>query len=71
MPITRLPTAAVATQSAIDSFRPRRSAIQPKTRPPNGRATNPTANTASVLSRAVPVSSPAKNCGAKKAEKVA
>ncbi len=49
-PMTRLPAAARPTASIIDSCRPLRSATQPNTKPPNGRARKPTANTASVFS---------------------
>ena len=48
--MTRLPAAASATVSVIDSFRPFLSAIQPNSKPPKGRAMNPTANTISVFS---------------------
>ncbi len=40
------------TASASECLRPILSAIQPNTSPPNGRATNPTANTASVFRKA-------------------
>ena len=70
-PTIRLPAAAVTTDNVMAGCRPVRSASHPKSRPPKGRATNPTAKTASVLSSALLASPPVKNCVAKNAESVA
>src|SRR3954447_16924487 len=63
--MARLPIAASATVSVIDSFRPFRSAIQPNSQPPNGLAKKPTAKTTSVLSTSETASSLWKNWEAK------
>jgi hypothetical protein len=68
--MTRLPVEAIATDQTMADLRPRRSAIQPSRKPPNGRATKPAANTASVLRNAAP-GVPEKNWDAKNAENVA
>jgi hypothetical protein len=68
--MARLPRAANATVSAIDSFRPCRSAIQPNSHPPKGRAMNPTAKTTSVLSTSETASPLWKNWEAKNGVKV-
>src|SRR4051795_9642960 len=63
--MARLPIAASATVSVLDSFRPFRSAIQPNSKPPNGLAKKPTAKTTSVLSTSETASSLWKNWEAK------
>ena len=51
-PIMRLPSDARPTASVMEVLRPTRSPIQPKRKPPTGRATKPTAKIASVASTA-------------------
>ena len=50
--MSRLPTEARPTDIMRLTLRPRRSAMRPKSRPPRGRARNPTAKTARVESSA-------------------
>ena len=68
--MARLPSAASATVSVIDSFRPFLSAIQPNSHPPKGRARNPTAKTTSVFSTSETASPLWKNWEAKNGVKV-
>ncbi|BAS15811.1 hypothetical protein AHiyo8_41140 [Arthrobacter sp. Hiyo8] len=71
IPINRLPTAARPTAMVMDVLRPIRSPIQPKTKPPNGRATNPTAKIAKVERTADVGSALLKSALAMKGENVA
>ncbi|BAS10940.1 hypothetical protein AHiyo4_43620 [Arthrobacter sp. Hiyo4] len=48
----KLPRAARPTANVMDVLRPIRSPIQPNTKPPNGRATKPTAKIARVARKA-------------------
>ena len=50
--ISRLPSAVTPIATTMAVCRPRRSASQPKNKPPTGRMKKPTANTASVPSSA-------------------
>ncbi len=70
-PISRLPTAASPTANVMEVLRPIRSPIQPNTKPPNGRATNPTAKIASVARTADVGSALLNSAPAMKGEKVA
>lgn len=45
----KLPSATAPTAKIMIFLRPKRSATKPKTTPPSGRATNPTAKTASAF----------------------
>src|SRR4029453_879675 len=71
MPIMRLPSAARPTARVMEDLRPTRSPIQPKTKPPKGRATKPTAKIAKVDSMADVGSAELKSWPAKNGANVA
>ena len=70
MPIAKLAPAITLTDRVMDFLRPSRSPIQPNTKPPAGRATNPTANTARVIRNADTGFFAEKKLAAKNAAKV-